>query len=147
MLNFPVDISTPSPLQNSSIAVIVAVDDVLIAFRNMMEDWVDPTYQKLEKDPSFPAANRLRNIGAYTARTKQMLESALLWVSIRACTRPGWAEMIVQRKVYVVIDDEYIASVGYKITFIVDEDIMQARILDTDGSELANLASPLHCKD
>ena len=147
MLNFPVDITTPSPLENSSSAVIVAVDDVLVAFRNMMEDWVDPAYRQLATDPSFAAANRLRNIGAYTARAKKMLTSALLWVSIRACVRPGWAEMLAKRKVYVMIDDDYITAVGYKITFTVDEDLMQARILDIDGRELAVLASPLHCKD
>lgn len=147
MLNFPVEITTASPLDNSSCAVIVAVDDVLVAFRNMMEGRIDPADQQQAKDPSFVAANRLRNIGAYTARAKKMLNSALLWVSIRACSRPGWLEMLEQRKVYVVMDDEYITATGYKITFIIDGDFMHAHILDLKGNEMARVASPLSCKD
>lgn len=143
MLNFPVDIATLSPLENSSSAVIVAVDDVLVAYRNMMEDWVDPTYRHLAKDSAFAAANRLRNIGVYQSRSRLMLHAALFWVGLRAPSTAGWSRMLESRKVYVLMEDDYISSVGYKIIFMVEADRMSAHILDIEGEPLAQVAATM----
>jgi len=143
MLNFNLDLELSNPLENSTSALIDAIDNALTAYRNMMEVHADPACKGTGKDLACLAINRLRNIGIYQTSTKTMLHAAIVWMTVRAQSNPSYERMLNEKQVYALIEDAHLTAVGYKVMFRTENNKMFAQILDNDCEELCSVAAEM----